>query len=63
MEVVAVTGVAWFAGDEVSRRRSFGHRRFWPFLAAKEAGEKGEMISEPGGFQIKEEERCRGPIP
>ena len=24
MEVVAVAGVAWFAGDEVTRRRGFG---------------------------------------
>ena len=63
VEVVAVAGVSWFAGDEVTRRRSFGRRWFQLFPAAKEAAEREEMISEPRRFQIEEEERRRGPIP
>ena len=42
VEVVAVAGVAWFAGDEVTRRRCFGRRWFQPFPAAKKAGRKGK---------------------
>ena len=60
VEVVDVTGVAWLAGDEVSRRRGFGRRRLRPFPAAKEAGKKGEMVRGARGFQIEaEEERGR----
>ena len=56
VEVVDVTGVSWLAGDEVSRRRSFGRRRLRPFPAAKEAGKKGEMVRGARGFQIEAEE-------
>ena len=57
-----VTGVAWFAGDEEARRRSFGRRWLQPFPAAKEAGKRGGLVSEPRQFQIEEEERQRGPV-
>jgi len=63
MEVVLVAGVAWFAGDEVLWRRSFGWWSFRPFLAAKEAGKKGEMIRGMQGFQIEAEEERGRPIP
>ena len=63
MEVVAVAGVAWFAGDEVMRWRSFGRRRLRPFLAVKEAGKKGEMIRGARGFQIDRERGRRRPVP
>ena len=60
VEVVAVTGVAWFAGDEVLQRRSFGWWSFRSTPAANEAGERGEMISGRRRFQIgAEEERGR----
>ena len=58
-----VAGVAWFAGDEISRRRSFGHRLFRPFPAAKEAGKKGEMIRGAWGFQIERERGRSRPVP
>ena len=57
-----VAGVAWFAGDEVTRRRSIGHRQVRPFPAAKEAGKKGEMIRGARGFQIERELGWRRPI-
>ena len=53
MEVVAVAGVAWFAGDEEARRRSSGWRRFRPFPAAIERGNMGKRISGVRGFQIE----------
>ena len=62
MEVELVVGVAWFAGDEEAQRRSFRCRRFRPFLAAKGAGEKGEMIRGARGFQIEEEEERGRPV-
>ena len=62
VEVVVVTGVAWFTGDEVSRWRSFGCHRFRPFPAAKEAGEKGEMIRGAWGFQIERKQGPRRPV-
>ena len=43
-------GGAWFAGDEVLWRRSFGWWSFRPFPAAKEAGKKGGMIRGMQGF-------------
>ena len=63
VEVVDVTGVSWLAGDEVSRRRSFGRRRFQPFPAATERGNKGERIRGLQGFQIEAEEERGRPIP
>ena len=60
MEVFAVAGVAWFAGGEVRRRRSFGWRRFWLIPAATERGNKGKPMRGVWGFQIEaEEERGR----
>ena len=41
VEVVDVTGAAWFVRDEEARRRSFGRRWLRPFPAAKEAGKRG----------------------
>ena len=63
MEVVDVTGAAWFVGDEEARRRSFGRQWLWPFPAAKEAGKRGGLVSQTRQFQIEEEERRRGPVP
>ena len=62
VKVVDVTGVAWFVGDEEARRRSFGRRWLRPFPAAKEAGKRGGLVSEPRRFQIEEEERWRGHV-
>ena len=58
-----VTGVAWFAGDEVLRRRSFGCLGFRLTPTANVAGERGEMISGMQGFQIEAEEERGRPIP
>ena len=63
LEVVDVTGVAWLAGDEVSRRRGFGRRRLRPFPAAKEAGKKGEMVRGAWGIQTEAEEEQGRPVP
>ena len=63
MEVELVAGVAWFTGDEVMRRRSFGRRQFRPFPATKEAGEKGEMMRGAWGFQIERERGRRRSVP
>ena len=58
-----VAGVAWFAGDEVTRRRGFGRRRFRPFPAATERGNKGERIRGLQGFQIERKEGRGRPVP
>ena len=63
VEVVDVTGVALFAGDKVSPRRSFGRRWFRLFPAATERGNKGEMIRGLQGFLIEAEEERGRPIP
>ena len=63
VEVELVTGAAWFAGDEVTRRRCFGRRWFRPFPAAKRAGKRGERVSDAVRFQIKRERGRRIPIP
>ena len=61
--MVAVAGVAWFAGDEVRRRRSFGWRWFWLFPAATERGNRGKTIRGVWGFQIEAEEERWRPVP
>ena len=61
MELVA--GVAWFAGDEVLRWRSFGWWSFRSTPAANEAGKREEMISGRRRFQIGAEEERGRPIP
>ena len=58
-----VAGAAWFAGDEVSRRRCFGRRWFRPFLAAKEWGKRGEGVSGAAWFEIERERGRRRPVP
>ena len=63
MKVVAVAGVAWFAGDEALRWRSFGWWSFWSTQATNEAGERGEMISGRRWFQIGAEEERGRPVP
>ena len=63
MEVEPVAGVAWFTGDEVTRRRGFGRRRFRPFPVATERGNKGERIRGLQGFQIEAEEEWGRPVP
>ena len=42
VEVVAVVGVAWFAGNEEARRRSVGWWSFRSTPAANEAGREGK---------------------
>ena len=61
--MVAVTGVAWFAGDEVLQRRSFGWWSFRSTPAANEAAERGEMINGRRRFQIGAEEERGRPVP
>ena len=60
MEVVA--GEAWFAGDEVTRRRCFGRRWFQPLPAAKRVGKRGERVSDAVQLQIKREWGRRRPV-
>ena len=52
--VEVVAGAAWFAGDEVTRRRCFGSRWFRPFPAAKRVGKRGERVSVAARFQMRE---------
>ena len=61
--VEVVAGAAWFAGDEVTRRRCFGRRWFRPFPAAKRVGKRGERVSDAARFQIKRKRVRRRPVP
>ena len=58
-----VAEVAWFTGDEVTRRRGFGRWRFRPFPAATERRNKGEKIRGLLGLQIEAKEERGRPIP
>ena len=61
--VEMVAGAAWFAGDEVTRRRCFGRRWFRPFPAAKRVGKRGERVSVAARFQIERKRGRRRPVP
>ena len=61
--VVAVAGVAWFAGDEVMRRRCFGRRWLRPFPAVKRVGKRGGRVSDAARFQIERKWGRRRPVP
>ena len=63
MVVEMVAGVAWFAGDEVTRWTCFGRRWFRPFPAAKRAGKRGERVSDAAQFQIERERGWRRHVP
>ena len=63
VEVELVIGVAWFTGDEVTRRRCYGRRWFRPFPAATERGNKGKRIRELQGFQIERKGGRGRPVP
>ena len=58
-----VAGAAWFAGDEVTRRRCFGRRWFRPFPAAKRVGKERGRVSDAARFQIERERGRRRPVP
>ena len=62
VEVELVIGVAWFTGDEVTRRRCFGRRWFRPFPAAKGVGKRGEMVNDAVRFQIERKRGRRRPV-
>ena len=58
-----VAGVAWFAGDEETRRRCIGRWLFRSTPSANEGEKEGEGVRGSLWFQIERKERQRRLLP